>query len=652
MDNRRFRKRISTYGTLTLMAFVLLLIHLFRIQVYKHEYFKDKSDRQIRSFYKESGKRGRIIASTGEELAYDTYESDLIIDPKRFAEYKYGVELLEYLKEYKKFSVEGELDKLYSIKDKRYYKLITDLTSNQRSEIEKKLKELKVIKNEVFFEKRNKRIYNSEEMFRHIVGFMGYSPEEKSKIVGRFGIEKYYEEYLNPEIVKVERFLSGNRKREIPTVDIVEVNPKDKNGDSIVLTIDYVIQYIMQNEFSKFIDEYNPNWVAGIMMNPKTGEIYGMTSLPVHSIAHSRNNAVQNRYEPGSVFKPLIVAAALEEGFINEDDIFSNPTGSIKKFGATMRDASRSARGELTPEDILIQSSNVGMVMVAEEIPTDIYEYYLKKFGLYDKTEIEFLDEPFIKQEKYEDWDGLKKYSMSFGQGIAITPLQMATSFSAVINGGNLVKPTLVKEIIKEDGEKVYVNKPFVEDKVISEKTSQVLKGMLRSVVEKGTGKNARIEGYDIGGKTGTSQKSGVGGYAKDKFIISFAGFYPVEDPEYLLLVVADEPKSDSITYGGALMAPLFKEIMTRVFTYKKILPKEIDVVDGTKPLVVEEEDLEFVLDIMPELTNLSSRQVIQVFEETSIEVELIGRGLVYKQVPQIGKNMKDVKKVKVYLKE
>lgn len=652
MDNRRFRKRISIYGTLTLIAFLILLVHLFRIQVYKHEHFKGRSDRQIRSFYKESGKRGRIIASTGEDLAYDTYESDLIIDPKRFSEYEQGVELLEYLTTYKKFSVDGELDKLYSIREKRYYKLITNLTSNQRTEVEKKLKELKVRKNEVFFEKRNKRIYNSEEMFRHIVGFMGYSPEEKSKIVGRFGIEKYYEEYLNPEVVKIERFLSGNRKREIPTVDTVEIDPKDKNGDSIVLTIDYVIQYIMQNEFRKFIADYDPNWVAGIMMNPKTGEIYGMTSLPVNTIAHSRNNVIQNRYEPGSVFKPLIVAAALEEGFISETDIFSNPTGSIRKFGANMRDASRSARGELTAEDILIKSSNVGMVMIAEEIPTDIYEYYLKKFGLYDKTEVEFLDEPFIKQEKYEDWDGLKKYSMSFGQGIAITPLQMASSFAAVINGGNLVKPTLVKEIIKEDGEKVYINEPFIKDRVISNETSEVLKDMLRSVVEKGTGKNARIEGYDIGGKTGTSQKSGPGGYAKDKFIISFAGFYPVEDPEYLLLVVADEPKSDSITYGGALMAPLFREIMTRVFTYKKILPKDIEVVDGTKTLEVKGENLDFVMDTMPELNNLSSRQVIQVFEGTNIDIELVGRGLVYKQEPQIGKSMKDVKKVKVYLKE
>lgn len=652
MDNKRFRKRITRFGVGTTFLFVLLILHLFRIQVIKHEYFKEKSNKQIRNFYKETGKRGRIIAATGEDLAYDTYESDLIIDPKRFVDLENGLELLEYLKKFDDIDIDYELNKLYTLREKRYYKLITNLTSSERDEIEGKLKELKVRRNEVFFEKRNKRVYNNEDMFRHIVGFMGYSPQEKNKIVGRFGIEKYFEDYLNPGVINVERYLSGNKKREIPTVQKKSDKKIDKNGDSVVLTIDYVMQYIVQNEFGKFWDEYKPNWMAGIMVNPQTGEILAMNSLPVKEVALSRNNAIQNRYEPGSVFKPLIVAGALEEGFIDTDTIIENPNGRIKKYDATIKDASRSARGNLTPEDILIKSSNVGMVKIAEKIPSDIYEYYLKQYGLYSKTDVEFMDEPFIKQTEYKNWDGLKKYTMSFGQGIAVTPLQMVMSFASVINGGILYKPTIVKEIVDESGEVLMKTEPVVKNRVISKEISAKLRKMLYSVVEVGTGKNARIPGYAIGGKTGTSQKSVDGKYAKDKFIISFAGFYPVDKPRYLLLVVADEPKIDRGAYGGALMAPLYKRIMEKVFKYKKILPKNIDIMELDEDLADYNREVNFVMEEMPELTNLSMRDIIKIFDGTGIEVEFVGDGMVYKQEPKIGTPMKQVKKVKLYLKE
>lgn len=656
MDNKRFRKRITFFGCVVLFMFVILLLHLFRIQVYKHDYFRKKSNRQIRSFYKETGKRGRIIASSGEDLAYDTYESDLIIDPKRFVDYEYKEEMLEYLKKYRNINVEKELKNIESMKSKRYYKLITNLNSNERSDIEKTMKELFVSKNEVFFEKRNKRVYNSEEMMRPIIGYMGYSSEEPSKLIGRFGIENSYEKILNPNVINVERYLSGNRKREIPLgkYDEEKLEKKEKNGHSIVLTIDYVIQYIIYSEVKKFFDEYKPNWMGAIMLDPDTGKILSLVSLPSKSKALSRNNIIQNRYEPGSVFKPLIVATALEENFIHENDIFKNPEGKITKYGIVMRDASWRAVGNLTANDILIRSSNVGMVKIAEKIPSDIYEIYLKKFGLYDKTGIEFSDEPYIHQQGYEKWDGLRKYSMSFGQAIAITPLQMAMGFAACVNGGKLYKPLLVKEVINESGEIISKTEPELKNSVISEETSTKIRHMLRNVVEKGTGRQARIEGYDIGGKTGTSQKSEGGSYAKGKFVISFAGIYPVEHPEYLLLLVADEPQTaDGRSYGGgSMMAPLYKNIMSRLFKYKNILPGNVDLIELDEDKEFNGRQISFDMSKMPELTNLSSREVIKIFEGTGIDVEINGRGIVKSQKPEYGTEMNKVKKVKVYLEE
>jgi cell division protein FtsI (penicillin-binding protein 3) len=169
-----------------------------------------------------------------------------------------------------------------------------------------------------------------------------------------------------------------------------------------------------------------------------------------------------------------------------------------------------------------------------------------------------------------------------------------------------------------------------------------------------GTGRQAKIDGYDIGGKTGTSQKSEGGAYAKDKFVISFAGFYPVEKPEYLLLIIADAPQTeDGKSYGGgSMMAPLFKEIMSRLFKYKNILPQDVDMITLDKDKEISDRKIMFEMNKMPELTNLSAREVIRVFNDTDIELEIVGRGMVYKQEPDFGSEMSKVKKVKVYLEE
>ena len=649
-NNERFRKRAVRLRKIVLILFIVLIAQLFKIQILMHDEFKAKSEKQITSLYKETGKRGKIVASTGEDLAYDTVESDLIIDPKRFKDIPNKKEVLEFIKRFGNFSVEEELKKIDRDSEKRYYKFLENLTYNQRLDLEMGLKILKVRKKEIFFEKRNKRVYPNEDLLRHIVGFLGHSDENTEKSDARFGIEKEYDSYLDGGIRDVQKYLSANRKREIPTIAQQE-NKDKKNGDDVVLALDYVIQYIMQDEISTFIKNYSPIWATAIMINPNNGEILGMVSMPSGNRSTVRNNAIQNIYEPGSIFKPLIVAAALEEGLITPTTTFPNPTSSIVIHGKTIRDAENNARGMITPQQILIKSSNVGMVQIGDRFTNAKFEEYLKKYGLYEKTGIDFANEPEPRQQPYEKWDGLKRYTMSFGQGIAVTPLQMITAFASVINGGKLLEPTLAKEIINENGISIYKHQTFEKRRVISEETSALIRNMLYETVEEGGGQNAKIEGYNIGGKTGTAQKSGKGGYQRGKYILSYSGFYPVNKPEYLLLVVANEPHS-SMIYASQLMAPLFKGIMERMFRYKNILPTNAIVEKiGNQSLLVKK-SMPVLSTFMPDLTGLSPREVTKLFKDRNIDIELVGKGIVENYTPSVGTDLDGIKKIKLYLKE
>lgn len=649
-NNERFRKRAVRLRKIVLILFIVLIAQLFKIQILMHDEFKAKSEKQITSLYKETGKRGKIVASTGEDLAYDTVESDLIIDPKRFKDIPNKKEVLEFIKRFGNFSVEEELKKIDRDSEKRYYKFLENLTYNQRLDLEMGLKILKVRKKEIFFEKRNKRVYPNEDLLRHIVGFLGHSDENTEKSDARFGIEKEYDSYLDGGIRDVQKYLSANRKREIPTIAQQE-NKDKKNGDDVVLALDYVIQYIMQDEVSTFIKNYSPIWATAIMINPNNGEILGMVSMPSGNRSTVRNNAIQNIYEPGSIFKPLIVAAALEEGLITPTTTFPNPTSSIVIHGKTIRDSENNARGMITPQQILMKSSNVGMVQIGDRFTNAKFEEYLKKYGLYEKTGIDFANEPEPRQQPYEKWDGLKRYTMSFGQGIAVTPLQMITAFASVINGGKLLEPTLAKEIINENGISIYKHQTFEKRRVISEETSALIRNILYETVEEGGGQNAKIEGYNIGGKTGTAQKSGKGGYQRGKYILSYSGFYPVNKPEYLLLVVANEPHS-SMIYASQLMAPLFKGIMERMFRYKNILPTNAIVEKiGNQSLLVKK-SMPVLSTFMPDLTGLSPREVTKLFKDRNIDIELVGKGIVENYTPSVGTDLDGIKKIKLYLKE
>ena len=270
-------------------------------------------------------------------------------------------------------------------------------------------------------------------------------------------------------------------------------------------------------------------------MDPNNGKIIAATSFTTNTKKSLRNPIFQNQFEPGSTFKPIIVASAMDAGLINRKTLFDVGDGRINKYRHTIKESSRSTRGILTTEEVLKKSSNVGMVL----IETNLQIFNLKntlKIWLYDKTGIDFPGEIKPYTVSYKKWDGLKKSTMSFGQGIVLTPIQLITAFSAVINGGILYKPYIVEKITDESDVIIRRNIPTEVRRVINPNVSKQLREMLEDVVADGTAKRGKVEGYRVGGKTGTAQLSGKGGYLKDNYLASFIGFFPIDKPKYVVL--------------------------------------------------------------------------------------------------------------------
>ena len=393
----------------------------------------------------------------------------------------------------------------------------------------------------------------------------------------------------------------------------------------------------------------------GIVMDPNNGKILGVASLTTNKKRALRNPVFQNQFEPGSTFKPIVVAGAMDRGLINRNTTFDVGEGRITKYGHTIRESSRSTRGVITTEEVLKKSSNVGMVLIGDKFTDKEFEDNLKDFGLYDRTGVDFPGEIKPFTVSYKKWHGLKKSTMSFGQGIVVTPIQLATAFSAVINGGVLYKPYIVEKITDDSGVIIRRNIPTPVRRVISEKTSEQLREILENVVADGTARRGQVEGYRIGGKTGTAQLSTKGGYLKNNYLASFIGFFPADKPKYVVLVMFLKPKGETIyeKYGGATAAPVFADIVRRITKTKNILSQNVSSISAVTEVKNGESqgNNEFVDVVMPDLTGFSPKDVVYIFKNTDIEISVEGVGLVDKQIPAAGTSLENVKEIKIILK-
>ena len=410
----------------------------------------------------------------------------------------------------------------------------------------------------------SKRFYPDKDLACHTLGTVDIDN------VGMEGLELNYNKYLKGESGLLLSTQDAKRK-------VLESYQTDfippKNGMNLILTIDEVIQSIAERELAKVYEKYHAKGASIIVMNPRSGDILALANFPNYDLNNFakrpvesiRNRAINDFFEPGSVFKIVTGSAALEEKVVTFNDKFYCENGEYRIGKRILHD--HTPHGILTFREVIEKSSNIGTVKVASLFGAEKMYNYIKAFGFCDKTGIDLQGEVVGMNRPVSKWSGVSMYAIPMGQEVTTTAMQLACAISVIADNGYIVKPRIVKQIIDDKGGVVKEFPPVVRRKVISPQTAAKMRSILMGVVVSGTGKKAKIEDYDVGGKTGTAQKvepSGV--YSHDRFIASFIGFAPVEKPIISVVVCVDEPHP--VYYGGDVAAPVFKNVVDETMKY------------------------------------------------------------------------------------
>jgi cell division protein FtsI (penicillin-binding protein 3) len=500
------------------------------------------------------------------------------------------------------------------------------------------------------------RYYPQGGLAGHLLGFVNRDSE------GLEGIELKYNNYIRGAAGSSvsERDALGRRVL-VEGVERLQVPP----GSDVHLTIDSSIQHLAEKELEGAIQKYRAKAGVAIVVDPATGEVLALANYPTfdpnkaaqQSADQRRNRAVTDSFEPGSTFKTILAAAALEEGVVGKDDLFYCEMGKYLYAGRVIHDTH--PNGWLPFWKILQVSSNIGFTKVAEKLKKDPYFRYIDKFGFGRVTGLDVPGEVPGLLRKPETWSGVDLATHAFGQGISTTPMQMVMAYAAIANGGLLMRPYVTRRVVSPQGEVLVENQPQIVRRVISEKTAKVLSSMLRDVTsEGGTGTEAKIDGFDVAGKTGTAQKAEHGSYSAKKRVSSFVGFVPADDPRLVALVLVDEPEGN--VYGGIVAAPAFRNIAQGALRQLAVAPRNGVVipsmpaqVEPSAPRPIKRPGVQLVSnseDAIPDFLGLSMREAVEKAQSMRISLKLQGSGYVVKQTPAPGERRQEEQMVVVRL--
>jgi len=479
----------------------------------------------------------------------------------------------------------------------------------------------------IYLSESTKRYYPYDSLLTQVLGYTTIDN------MGQAGIELYYNKYLSGinGYSMVQSDITGTELNNTLGSYVNSIA-----GANITLTIDYRIQLMLEEALQKLMLEQGPKTATGIVMNPKTGEILAMGSLPNFDLNNpprdnvamlmtsSKNLAIVDVYEPGSTFKVLTMSAVLEEGLAKLTDQFYDPGYRIVD-GERINCWKAHGHGQQSLVDGLNNSCNSVFVDLALRLGVERFYKYFDKYGFGEKSNIDFPGESaglLIQKEYVKNMDLAR---MGFGQAIAVTPLQQITAISSVLNGGLLMQPYLTKTITSSLGVVMKENNSMIINRTISEKTSKTMRFMLEEVITNNTGKYAFIPGYAVSGKTGTTQKYENGIVAEGKYISSFVGAFPANDPEYIILVMADEPSSGAF-FGSIVATPYAKLVLQGIIDYKNIAPVKN----------VEDDALKLVENItLPNLIGKSLGEACGILTNLNLQYEVIGSGgIVVNQTP------------------
>jgi len=632
------RKRIAELFLVIAGILFLLIFRLGWLQFVRGEELQQKAlDNRLREVPVEA-KRGVIYDRNKNELAVSISADSIGAFPAEIKHSGRAEEIAQSLSEILKMPYE------------KVYGLITKNSSfvwvkrKVDFDVGPKIKKLNLPGVEVIEE--SQRYYPNGSLAAQLLGFAGIDNQ------GLEGLEITYDEVLKGKKGKILiEFDATNR--EIPEAVHRYVSPED--GNSIILTIDETIQYIVERELDNIMAQTQAKGATIIVMDPKTGEILALGNRPTfdpNKYAESsqetwRNAAVANSYEPGSTFKIITAAASLEENVVSENDRFYDP-GYIKVGDRKIKCwRSYNPHGSQTFAEGVQNSCNpvfVELGLRLEEKEKGLLYDYIKAFGFGEKTGVGIRGEAsgiLIPEDQLKQ---INIATIAMGQSIAVTPLQLVRAVSAVANDGKLMKPRIVRAVVDKDGNLVKEYAPEVERQVVSKETANKICEILEGVVSKGTGRNAYIPGYRVGGKTGTAQKPGPGGYQQGKYVASFLGLAPVNDPRVVCLVAVDEPQG--VYYGGQIAAPAFKRVVEDTLRYLGVAPQyNQEEKDSQKS--------ESKQVAVPDLVGLPVIQATKAVQATGLTYEIQGEGsFVVKQTPAGGAKVNAGTKVILYAGE
>jgi stage V sporulation protein D (sporulation-specific penicillin-binding protein) len=563
--NKMDRLQVLLFIIIILTASIL--IKLFNLQILQGQKYLASAQNQHLLIEDMKPRRGEIFLSSASDVNYPlainraylslyAIPNSLTEDPLRVS--RKLAEVLEMDEEILYYRLSKEDDIYEPIKSK--------LSKEEIEQIEK------LDYDGIKFTEETYRYYPNSDIGSHVVGYVGWKNES---LVGNYGLEGYWQEELAGEAATMiaEKDVYGN------IITIGDNNDQNVvNGQDLYLTIDQAIQHFACEELKNSAEEYGASGGSVIVMNPKNGDILAMCNYPefdpnnysqVESIDIYNNDATFSAYEPGSVFKALTMAMGLDLELITPETNYFD-TGEFEVEDYTIRNSDLEAHGNQTMVQVLDESLNTGAAWVAEKVNRKRFKTYTENFGFGEKTSLELDSEVRGDISNLDKTGRVFLATASYGQGITATPIQLASAFSSFANGGYLYKPRIVKKIVNPQGkEEEYL--PELIRKVISERTAKQISAMLVSVIESGHAALAGVDGYYLGGKTGTAQVAKKGGYSRDNTVHTFIGFGPSRDPKFVILTKFDSPQR---AWSALTAAPLFGKISRFILDYYKISPE------------------------------------------------------------------------------
>ncbi|WP_048602586.1 stage V sporulation protein D [Rubeoparvulum massiliense] len=633
-SNVTIRKRLAITLFFSILLYFLLLARFAYVQLFAGQELMDKAENLWTRDVPFDAKRGQILDRNGHVLAYNVSVPSVMLIPSQIVDKDETAFQLAHI-------LEIDRDKIDKLVRKR--QLLVWIAPEGRRISEEKAQAIGALQLPgVLIVEDSQRYYPHGELAAHILGFTGVDNQ------GLTGVERQYDQRLVGNRGYIS-FYADAKGKMMPNQSERFLPPRD--GEDLYLTIDINIQKIIERELDSAVQQFQPDNILAIAMDPGNGEILGMASRPTYhpgqyreyeSEIYNRNLPIWKTYEPGSTFKVITLAAAIEEGQVDlHRDHFFDP-GYAMVGGARIRCWKHGGHGSQSYLQVVENSCNPGFIAMGQRLGKDRLFDYIRRFGFGQKTGVDLPGEGTGILFKLDRVGPVELATTSFGQGVSVTPIQQVAAISAAINGGYLVQPHVGKQWVNPESHEVteIINVPKGEQ-VISEETSTKVREALESVVANGSGRAAYLDGFRVGGKTGTAQKVGPNGrYLANEHIVSFIGFAPADEPAVVIYVAVDNPSG--IQFGSVVSAPVVQKIMEDVLEYLEVEPRKNQLPKQYRwgdPILYE----------VPDLRGMSIDELRQSYFQLPIEVTGHGEQVIM-QSPAPGTKVEEGKRIRIYL--